>query len=64
MVGTWDKLDDGSWGVQVRAGGNGAALVGEIVVVRRRDRTSSNVTLGRLVADYGAGDVAVYEVAS
>ena len=64
MVGTWDKLDDGSWGVQVRCGGRGAEMVGQMIVVRRKDKTTSNETLGALVADYGQGDVAVYRVAS
>jgi len=64
MVAAWDKLDDGSWGVMVRCGGRGASMVGQVVVARRRDKTTSNVTLGALVADYGQGDVCVYRVAS
>jgi hypothetical protein len=63
-VGSWDKLSDGSWGVMVRCGGRGTEMVGQTVVVRRKDRSTSNVMLGALVADYGQGDVAVYQVAS
>ncbi len=62
MTGTWDKLDDGSWGVMVRCGGRGVEMVGHTIVVRRRDRSTSNETLGELVADYGLGDVCVYRV--
>ena len=60
MVGTWDKLDDGSWGVSVRVGGKGASMIGEVVVVRRKDKTTCNARLVALVADYGDGDVATY----
>jgi hypothetical protein len=63
-VASWDKLDDGSWGVMVRCGGHGTEMVGQTVVARRRDKTTSNVTLTELVVDYGVGDVCVYRVQS
>lgn len=60
--GKWDKLDDGTWGIQVRVGGNGMYYVGKTVLVRRKDRSSSHEVLGELVTDYGPGDVAVFRM--
>lgn len=64
MVGMWDKLDDGTWGVSVRVGGKGASMVGEVVVVRRKDKTTCNAMLTALVTDYGVGDVAIFRAES
>ena len=63
MKAEWQKLENGSWGVLVQCGGRGAEMVGQMVVVRKKDKTSSNVTLGTLVKDYGKGDWALFEVA-
>lgn len=60
----WDqKTEDGKWLVSVRCGGRGESMVGQIVTVRSKDGRWTNVTLGRLVQDYGPGDVAIFELA-
>lgn len=61
MQAEWKKLENGTWGVMVECGGRGAVMVGQMVVVRRKDRTSSNVTLGALVQDWGKGDWALFQ---
>lgn len=60
LDGKWERLDDGAWGVSVRCGGRGEAMVGRDVHVATRDKRMTVVTLGALVRDYGRGDVAIY----
>lgn len=62
--GTWEKLTDGTWGIQVRAGGKGAELVGRMLAVVKKDKSMSTETLGEVVTDYGPGDVVIFRVAS
>jgi hypothetical protein len=56
-VGSWDKLSDGSWGVMVRCGGRGAEMVGRTIVVRRKDRSTSNVTAAELSGELEAAQL-------
>lgn len=60
ITATWTK-ENNEWCLQVRCGGHGAEYVGKLVVVHtRKDNSYRPATLGELVADYGAGDVAVF----
>jgi hypothetical protein len=63
MQAEWKKLDDGTWGVMAQCGGRSAEMVGQMVVVKKKDRSATNVTLGPVVKDFGKGDWAVFEVA-
>lgn len=53
IVGTWVKLRDGGWGVEVL--GATEALVGQYVPVRRRDRSTSYEEIVAVAERYADG---------
>ena len=63
LAGKFEAKTGEVWTVSVRVGGNGAEHIGAACRCKRNDGSWATVTLGRLVEDYGDGDVAIFEVA-
>lgn len=62
-IGTWTKLDDGTWGGQWRTGGRAGDFIGCVGRIRATDGKMAAVRLISVAKDYGFGDVAIYVVA-
>lgn len=56
---TWTK-EDGQWLAQTRAHD---VKPGDLIVVIKKDKSMQTMRAVRLVKDYGANDVALWEVA-
>lgn len=61
IKGKWDK-HEGQFVASIRCGGRAADLVGRMAHIRSQAGDYTLVTLTRVVVDYGAGDVALFEV--
>lgn len=53
----WIKLEDGTFGAQLRVGGRGAEYVGAQVTICSKAGARERVVLTSVVKDWGVGDV-------
>jgi hypothetical protein len=61
VEGKWDRHGD-QFVASIRCGGRGGEYVGRQARLRSKAKDYTFITLGRVVEDFGAGDVVLFEV--